>query len=253
MGLNPALEALTVPSGTEFPPTVQALLDLIAQYESVVGLSSFNGINFGPTEPDEDNRDKPWFKTDDSGNGLGWFSWNGAAWALIPTVILSGTTAERPTSPQEGQLYLDTDIDVPLIYERSAWRTVSGSPGDLKEVIADSVSDAMTQNPGWSEHTASIGYVIAGASDGSATSPGDTAGADSVLITQNDLPPDTINLASGWYPYSGQHQNGTQPAGVYPIVTGQSSTAETGPLNPGVQSALNLWQPTKFYVRLVKD
>lgn len=253
MGLNLSLESLTVPFGTEFPATVQGLLDLIANYEAIVGGESFSGINFGPTEPDEDNRDKPWFKTDDGGNPLGWFAWNGSAWALAPTVILSGTTAERPTSPQVGQLYLDTDINVVLVYERSAWRTQSGSPGDLKEVIADSESDALTQNPGWSVHTASIGYVIAGASDGSATSPGDTAGADSVLLSVNNLPPDTIPLADNWNVYSGQHQNGSQPAGVYPIVTGQASTAETGLMNPGVQSPVNLWQPTKFYVRLVKD
>lgn len=252
MGLNPALEALTVPEGTEFPPTVQALLDLIASYESITGLESFSGVNFGPTEPDEDNRDKPWFKTDDSGNPIGWFSWTGSEWTTIPVTPESGGTSDRPSNPLTGQLYFDTDINVMLVYERSQWRTLSGSPGDIKEVKASTIEDALTANPGWAQDTASEGMVIAAASDGSASGSGDLIGAATVMISINNLPSDAVSLKSGWGPYSGAFQNGPQPAGVFPIVTGSGSTDETGPINPNAQSGLSVYQPTIYYFRIYK-
>lgn len=255
MALNLQLEALTVPFGTEFPPTVQQLLELIAQYEQIIGTENFNGVNFGSTEPSEDNRDKPWFKTSDSGNPLGWFAWNGSSWSSIPIVIASGSTANRPSSPLMGQLYFDTDINVQLIFERSQWRTVDGSPGDVKEVKAASIAEALTNNPGWSEDTESLGMVIGGASDGSGQTYGDSTGAEEVTLELSNLPSSTIDLQSGWGVYSGQFQNGAQPAGVYPIVTGlgAGSTENTGPINPGVQTPVSIIQPTKWYFRLFKD
>lgn len=252
MGLNPSLVALTVPEGTEFPPTVQALLDLIAAYEQIAGLEDFNGINFGPTEPDEDNRDKPWFQTDDSGNPIGWFSWTGSAWTTIPVTAENGGTSDRPSNPLTGQIYFDTDINTMLVYERSQWRTLDGVPGDIKEVKASSLDDALTANPGWAEDTASQGMVIAGASDGSASGPGDTIGAPEVTISINNLPSDAISLKSGYGPYSGAFQNGPQPAGVFPIVTNSGGTDETGPINPNAQSGLSVYQPTIHYYRIYK-
>lgn len=254
MSLNAELQALTVPSGTEFPGTVQALLDLIAQYEAIVGLESFNGINYGDVEPTPENRDRPWFKTDASGNPIGWYSWNGSAWAPSPVTIENGTTAERPSNPTLGQQYYDTTIRVQLIYTGAAWVTVSGSPGDVKEVKAATLADALTNNPGWEHDTDSIGKVIIGAlADGSDY---DTdVGADAVTIDITNLPGDTIKLADGWGPYSGAFQNGPQPAGVYPIVTGlgTSATASTGPINPDAQVDLDVRQASRIYWRLVKS
>jgi len=254
MALNAELQALTVPAGTEFPGTVQALLDLIAQYEAIVGLSSFNGINYGDTEPTPDNRDRPWFKTDSSGNPIGWYSWGGSAWEPSPVTVQSGTTAERPSSPTMGQHYFDTDINVELIFTGAAWVTAAGSPGDVKEVKAATLADALTKNPGWEHDTDSIGKVVIGAAaDGSDYD--DDVGSDSAVIDITNLPDDTIKLASGWAPYSGAFQNGPQPAGVFPIVTGQgsSATASTGPINPDAQVALDVRQASKIYWRLVKS
>ncbi len=253
MALQAELQALTVPAGTEFPGTVQALLDLIAQYEAIVGLNPFSGVNYGDVEPTPENRDRPWFKTDSSGNPIGWYSWNGAAWAPSPTVLQYGTTAQRPNPPIYGQLYLDTDIDVQLIYNGASWITAAGSPGDVKNVIAATLADALTKNPGWAHYTDGIGKVIAGAAaDGS--NYDDDEGADSVTIALENLPPDTIKLASGWAPYSGAFQNGPQPAGVFPIVTGQgsSATASTGPINPDTQVDLDVRQATKYLWMLYK-
>ncbi len=254
MSLNAELQALTVPAGTEFPGTVQALLDLIAQYEAIVGLSSFSGINYGDTEPTPENRDRPWFKTDASGNPIGWYSWGGASWEPTPVTTESGTTAARPSSPTMGQLYRDTDIDVLLQFDGATWVTASGSPGDIKHVVAATLADALTKNPGWESYTDGIGKVIAGAAaDGSDY---DTdAGADAVTIAIENLPADTIKLASGWAPYSGAFQNGPQPAGVFPIVTGQgsSATSSTGPINPDTQVDLDVRQATKYLWVLMKS
>lgn len=254
MPLSAELQALTVPSGTEFPGTVQALLDLIAQYEAIVGLNPFSGVNFGDTEPTPEERDRPWYKTDSSGNPIGWYAWDGAAWEPTPVTVQSGATVDRPSSATLGQHYFDTTINVELIYNGSAWITASGSPGDVKEVKAATLADALTRNPGWTQDTDSIGKVIIGAlADGS--DYGTNVGADAVTIDITNLPADTIKLASGWAPYSGSFQNGPQPAGVFPIVTGQgsSATSSTGPINPNAQVDLDVRQASRIYWRLVKS
>lgn len=254
MSLNAELQALTVPSGTEFPGTVQGLLDLIAQYEAIVGLNPFNGVNFGDVEPTPENRDRPWFKTDSSGNPIGWYSWSGSTWDPSPVVSEYGTTAQRPSPPLLSQQYYDTDIDVLLIYTGSTWVTAAGSPGDVKAVVAATLADALTKNPGWTHYTDGIGKVIAGAAaDGS--NYDDDAGADAVTIDITNLPNDTIKLASGIGPYSGSFQNGPQPAGIYPIVTGLGSgaTSSTGPINPNTQVDLDVRQATKYLWMLVKS
>jgi hypothetical protein len=77
-----------------------------------------------------------------------------------------GSTAGRPSNPAEGTRYFDTDINVELIYERSAWRTLSGSPGDVKFVTHATLSEAIRHNPGWIEAstTSSLGASIRGRS-----------------------------------------------------------------------------------------
>lgn len=254
MPLTLELQALTVPDGTEFPGTVQELLELLAQYLSIVGGADFSGINYGDTEPAADERDRPWFKTDGSGNPIGFFSWNGSIWTPIPSVMASGDTASRPAPALAGQTYYDTDIDVAILFNGAIWVTQAGSPGDVKSVKAATLADALTKNPGWSHDTDSVGMVIAGASDGSGVySYGTEVGDDAVTIDLAHLPNDTIAMGANVGPYSGQHQNGSQPAGVYPIVTGAATTMSTGPINPGAQTDFPVRQPTIYYFSLVKD
>ena len=77
-----------------------------------------------------------------------------------------GSTSGRPSNPAEGTRYWDTDINVELIFERSAWRTLSGSPGDVKFVTHATLSEALRYNPGWVEAstTSSLGSAIRGRS-----------------------------------------------------------------------------------------
>lgn len=252
MALNPQLEPLTLPDGTEFPGTPQELLALIAQYMAITGFATFNGINFGSTTPTTENQDKPWFKTDISDNPIGWFAWDGAAWVAIPIILPSGTTAQRPVSPGIGTVYYDTDIEVSLIYTGALWTTLSGSPGDVKAVKAASLAAALTANPGWSHDADSIGRVIAGsAADGSDNQ--DTAGADTITLTEGQLPPHKHQdlVVTGSEADSGD-------AGDFAVVAASQSVglrtiaaSETG--NTGDGDDVDVRQKTVYYFWLVKD
>lgn len=228
MALNAALQALAVPSGTEFPGTVQAQLNLIAEYIQIIGLDTFNGINYGPVTPDEDSRGLPWFQTDNAYNPIGWNSWNGSAWKPIPMTLPTGVTASYPNPATAGQMFFDTTLNIAVIYERSQWRTLAGSPGDTKEVRAVDLPTALAQNPGWVQDTASNGMVIAGAmSAGTGQEYGATAGADSVTLVHDQLPVFSLPFLSGVAPFPSGNQNGAQDPGQFPIYTGQSSTSAT--------------------------
>ncbi len=91
--------------------------------------------------------------TDTNPNGFGtpiaWYFWNGTAWQPFDSVPNSGSSASRPANPLNLQTFFDTDINVLIHWERSAWRTVSGSPGDIKAVESTTAAAAIIQNPGW--------------------------------------------------------------------------------------------------------
>lgn len=251
MGLNLQLQALTVPSGTEFPGTVQELLALIAQYEAISGGENFNGVNYGDEEPAPEDRDKAWFKTDGSGNPIGWFAWDGSAWTAIPFSLPSGPTASRPASPGPGQLYLDTDINTTIVYERSQWRTLDGSPGDVKFVTATTLADALTKNPGWSHYTAGIGRVLAGAADGTNPAANTDAGADEITLTEGQLPPHK-HTTQGNYG-SGGEGGGDNPsyydaAQAPAVLKDWPDTGLTGDGDP-----VDVRQATRYLFSLVKD
>ncbi len=243
MPLNAELQALTLPSGTEFPGTPQQLLELIAQYVAITGLSPFSGINFGDVEPAADERDRPWFKTDGAGNPIGWFSWNGIAWTPTPIQAENGTT--RPVSPSTGQIFLDTSIDVLLMWDGSKWTTVSGSPGDVKEVKAATLSDALTNNPGWSEDTDSVGRFVVGVTSGSGFEMGDTGGEATHTLITDEIPAHTHTVRSNNLQADG---NAANPSG---IVSGVQTTGPSGSTGGGLPH--NNMPPYIAYFRLVKD
>lgn len=245
MALTPYLSPLTFPSGTEIPGTMQGLANLLAQYLAVNGLSELGGINFGPTTPSEANRDKPWFKTDESYNPIGFFAWNGSAWVTFDTgAIPSGPTASRLTSPAVGQLYLDTDIKCVLVWERAKWRTAHGSPGDVKFVKATDVATAIANNPGWVEDTVGQNYVIAGASS---THPyGSTAGAETHTLTAAEMPPHAHGLSEQNDTNGGDH-NASGTDSFLRTGTGRST------LSAGSGDAHNNLQPTRYLWCLVKE
>lgn len=83
------------------------------------------------------------------GNPISWHVFNGSQWVPYMGVVLSGPTASRINDPQDFQQFYDTDISVLIWWERGAWRTVDGCPGDCKFVTFPTLTEALTQNPGW--------------------------------------------------------------------------------------------------------
>ncbi len=83
------------------------------------------------------------------GNPLGWYVHNGTDWVPFVSIVLSGPTTSRPSAPIEFQQFYDTTISVLIWWERNAWRTVSGVPGDIKQVSFTVVTEALDHNPGW--------------------------------------------------------------------------------------------------------
>lgn len=104
----------------------------------------------GVDQPDapEDDAAQIWLRTA-SGRAIGWYFWSGAEWRPSGNVLARGLTAARPADPVEGELYFDTSINASIIWERAAWRTLSGVPGDVKFVVTPTLSEALTNNPGW--------------------------------------------------------------------------------------------------------
>jgi len=91
--------------------------------------------------------------TDVNPNGFGtplsWYFWNGTGWQPFNSAPNSGPTSSRPAAPINYQQYFDTDINVLIHWERAQWRTVAGSPGDLKYCTANTAASCLQQNPGW--------------------------------------------------------------------------------------------------------
>jgi len=81
---------------------------------------------------------------------LGWYFWTGSEWRPGGNIPASGPTADRPADPVDLEQFFDTDISALIHWERGAWRTVSGNPGDVKFVTTEVLTTALTNNPGWS-------------------------------------------------------------------------------------------------------
>lgn len=246
MAISPILSPLTLPAGTEWPGTPQLGLNLFCQYAQITGLSELGGINFGPTTPASDLRDRPWFKTDVSGNPIGWFAWNGSTWAQILFSAPYGTTANRPTSAVTGQLYHDTDINVLLVYERSAWRTAWGSPGSVQEVKAATLAEALTANPGWVQDTASSKMVVGAADGTTGYEYGATAGADEITLLATQLPAHAHTLPMKLDQNGGDHNNSGSDTFIN-SGSGQSTNSF------GDGDPIDIRQKTIYYWRLVKS
>lgn len=232
------------------PGNSQALINLIAAYVGVTGAQTFNGLNYGANTPTPDNRDKPWFKTDQLGNPIGFFSWNGLTWSAIPIVVGNGTTGMRPSNPGVGTEYFDTTIGVLLLYNGTIWTTASGSPGDVKEVKAPDITTALTVNPGWIQDTASIGLVIGGAGDATGITVahpyGTVIGEETHQIAISELPAHTHTVPSGNGGVTADGNTGN-PAGIIPDRNTVTSSST------GSNQAMNVIQPTAYYWRLVKQ
>lgn len=252
MPLNLQLQALTVPFGTEFPGTVQELLDLIAQYEEILGGEDFSGVAYGDTEPAPEDRGLAWMKTDGSGNVIGWFAWDGAAWSAFPNIMPSGNTAGRPSPASEGQQYYDTTIGAALIYTSGAWTTIDGVSGDIKFVSGTTLADVLTKNPGWSHYTDGIGRVLAGAAADGSDAETD-AGADEITLTEAQLPAHIHEdlIVTGSEADNGDDGTLTVMAATQSIGQKTVTNSQTGSTGSG--DSVDVRQATRYVFCLIKD
>ena len=283
-GFDVWLQGKQVPAGTDFPGTVQGLVNLLAQYLQVAGLDAFNGINSGPDEPSSGSRDKVWYRVDTSGNPLGWYYWDGLAWAPVPIKAVSGDSDSRPESGMDGELFFDTDINTMLVWDRGKWRTASGSPGDIKEVKAETLAEALKRNPGWKYDADSVGMVIAGADDTVDESTADTDVNDhwygnvvgeeyhnmtiEELVAHRHNSISTGNTATSWdapttanpYPVRAHTDGGSWSYKIGGTSTESTVGLSSKPVNnsgelidDGGGEPFNVRQPTIYYWRLVKE
>lgn len=104
----------------------------------------------GPNDPGTPGADDPVFWIRTNGNRVvGLYGWTGTEWRASANIDNSGPTSERPLIPTDLEHFYDTDINVELRFERGAWRTASGSPGDVKHVTHTTLALARQYNPGW--------------------------------------------------------------------------------------------------------
>lgn len=107
-------------------------------------------FTISPTTPGTPDSTDPqlWLRTSGT-RAIGWYGWDGTTWRAYASPAASGPTASRPTAPVDLEQYWDTDINCLIHWERGAWRTVSGVPGDIKFVAQSLLEDALESNPGW--------------------------------------------------------------------------------------------------------
>lgn len=101
-------------------------------------------------EPDAPAGTDPllWLRTSGT-RAIGWYGWDGTIWRSFTGIPPAGPTTDRPTTPVDLEPFWDTTINALVHYERGAWRTVSGSPGDIKHVALSTLASALQFNPGW--------------------------------------------------------------------------------------------------------
>jgi len=194
----------------------------------------------------------------------------------------TGATTERPDNPPEGYPFYDTTIGAALVYAGGSWVTRDGLPGDVKSVTDTDLSAALAKNPGWQQHAASMGKVLAGATtDASDTAhaPGATAGKESDTIPASAIETHYHYLFKNSYAQngSGTSQQGMGLTSLYPFASsthlqgnadawdyamaGHSATPDigrsSGPISndgtPITPTEMSLMQPTLYLYRLVKS
>lgn len=255
MSLTLFLDPGTVPDGTALPGNAQALINLIAQYIDVAGTNGFNGMNYGSDTPSPENRVYPWFKTDEDGNPIGLYSWNGSAWTPIPTGLATGTTAERPLDPTDGALFFDTTINVEIVYYGGSWHTAAGSPGDIKFVDTTTLAIALQRNPGWAQYSLATGRVVGAAGSGTsltARAVGDLVGEEEHVLAVNEIPAHTHTTSLANANADGNDYNVDQG------LSGHNAPGPAGSSTPqssstGGDEGHNNMQPTLFLFCLRKQ
>lgn len=159
-------------------------LDITDSTEKVFTISDVE-----PDEPGDDDA-RIWLRTFQA-RVIAWYFWTGTEWRPGGNVPPSGPTESRPVTAKDLEEFFDTDINVMLHWERGAWRTVSGSPGDIKFVTHSTLVEALEINPGWDYvgniHQSWIGRTLAVAAKDPGGSPVNSYATDSGITARAAL------------------------------------------------------------------
>jgi hypothetical protein len=242
----------SVTPDTPIPSGLQQLINTVAAYLTVAGYESVEGLVISSTEPGPDQRDRVWMRTDPgSGAPLSFLTYNAGSWQSLPSTMAYGPTEDRPTAPADGEQFFDTDLNIAIVYERSSWRTLSGTPGDIKHVRATSLAVALTNNPGWKEFVEGRGRVLggAGAGDGlTARAHLDTAGTEDHTLVEDELPVITptidVVISSNYSSTSGDNFEGA-PGSERGTKTLTAESFGSGDSHNNMQPTVFVWMLEK--------
>jgi hypothetical protein len=191
---------------------------------------------FGPSTP-LTQTPPLWFQTTASGGFFNVYNTTLAAWIPATGPMNSGPTASRPTLPVNLEPFWDTTINAAIHFERGQWRTISGSPGDVKFVnvpgadFAAVVTEAQARSPGWSAVSVDFNGrspMFAGAGFGlTPRAPLASFGDEAVTINATHIPPlytGTTNQLLGF---------GLPGSGTLQITAGGAANVSVGPILEG--------------------
>jgi hypothetical protein len=194
----------TVPVDAALPDSVQRMINMVAAYTQIDGLSGLQGVIISGTTPVTTDQDKAWIKLDTgSGRAIGIYRYLGG-WQQIPVAVGTGasepgapvigeifyntdskalkiytlegwtnefshkgTTVKRPEGVPVGYNYFDTDISRQLRYTAQGWSTVDGAIGTIAMFSGLTTSEAELRNPGWYIWQELAGRFPMGYSEGS--------------------------------------------------------------------------------------
>lgn len=160
------------------------------QYEPLdITASERQDFFVGPDDPGTPGPGQPvfWLRTNEN-RLVGVYAWDGSEWRASANIDHSGTTAQRPVNPTDLEHYFDSDINVELRFERGAWRTAGGSPGDIKYVAHPTLAEALRHNPGWDlfgrNDETLRGKTLAGAAKDPGATPADSFSTSSGITAR---------------------------------------------------------------------
>lgn len=149
------------------------------------------------------------------------------AWSAPGTLITGMIVDYAVATPPAG--WLNCDGSTPLIASYPALATLIGTTfgGDGATTfglpdLRGRVSVGLGTSP-----AGTIAWTMA-----------EQQGEETHVLLTAEMPSHTHGLS--WAAYSGQHQNGTQPAGIYPVVTGVGSTNTTSTGGDGAHNNVQL-------------
>jgi len=229
-----------------YPSSPQTFLNDIVALLIAYLPGNYSTFNLGPTTPSVDDQDKPWIKTDSSGNLVGLFTFGSGAWVRPHPV---------PPSSQQRIIWAGSDSDLwsfdggdgsnpittpPTSTTGAMWvrdtAFGSGEPSDpnagANGVNVFKVPIGAGLNPTAYDQTSAKSIAV-----------GDVGGEERVALTQSQMPPHTHGARMGFHPSTTDECHGWDNAsvggfGADTLATQvQVAAGDTGAMSAANQSA----------------